>query len=85
MDVSIESVRHIVVNDMSNTLYVDTSRRDICGDKNPIVSLTESVERLQALGLRKITVQRSRIESESVKLLTYLLRGVLHLGEYDHQ
>lgn len=34
MNVCLDSVSHLVVDDQTNILYIDTTTRKICGDQN---------------------------------------------------
>jgi hypothetical protein len=85
VDVGIERVWHIVVHYVRDTFDIDPASCDIRCDEHAIVPLTKTIERLQTLGLGEIAVKRGRIESELIELLTYLLGGVLHLGEHHHE
>jgi hypothetical protein len=67
---------------MRHTFNVDPASRDVRCYQHTIISLSEPVEGLQPLGLRKITVKRCRIESQFGEPLANLLGCVLHLGEH---
>ena len=85
MDIRVEILRHIVVNDVGNTLHVDTPSRDIRRDKHTIASILKSVEGLLSFALREVSVKRCHVLPLLGETLRKPLRGVLHLREDNHE
>jgi hypothetical protein len=85
VDVGVKVLRHVVVYNVRDPLYVDTTRGDIRCDKDSVTTILESVQCLLALSLRKVSMERGHMLTTPRELLSETLRGVLHLGEHNHE
>jgi hypothetical protein len=85
VDVCIEVFRHVVVNNVGYSLYVDTASCDVGCYEDTVTTILETVERLLTLCLREVSVKRRYVLTTTSKLLSETLSGVLHLGKYNHE
>ena len=85
MDIRVEILWHIIVNDVGNTLHVNTTSRDIRRDKHTIAPILKSVEGLLSFPLREVSVYRSHVLPLLGETFRKPLRGVLHLREHNDE
>jgi hypothetical protein len=85
VDVRVQILWHIVVNYVSDSFHVDTTSCDVSRDHDAIPAILKSRQRLLTLPLREISVKRCHVLSLLSKLVSELLRGMLHLRKYNHK
>lgn len=83
VDIILGLHRHVEIDDKVYALHVDTARRDICRDKDAVLSGLEAFERLFALAERAVAVDLCRRMAHALYLLAQALRAEFHAGEDD--
>ena len=63
VDVILGVDRHVEIEDVRHALDVEAARRDVAGDEEPDLAVLEALERLGALRLRHVAVQRRGVEA----------------------
>ena len=76
--------RDVVVDDVADPVDVEAAGRDVGGDQDVELALLELVDRLLALGLHDVAVDRRRGEAAGPQLLGQRLGLVLGADEDDH-
>ena len=73
--------RDIVIDDMCDVLYVDTTCRHIGSDENAMTAFGEALERLIALSLRAVAVNLSSGMTRANKTACYAICTMLRANE----
>jgi hypothetical protein len=85
VNVGVKILRHVVVHDVRNALYVDTTGGDIGRDEDSVTPILKAVQRVLSLPLRKVSMKGCYVLSPLRELLRKALGGVLHLREYHDE
>lgn len=77
--------REVVVDDVRDTLDVDTARRDVGRNEHARAAVLEGLQRGDALILRAIRVQRHSDDVARLQLARDLVRAMLRAREDEHR
>jgi len=77
--------REVEVDDVRDALDVDAARGDVGRDEHARVSALERVERLDALALAAVRVNRRRVDAGLLELARDLVGAVLGAREDQHR
>ena len=85
MHVSFAVRRHFVIDDVRDAVDVEAARRHIGGNQHVIAPAAEPFDRLRALLLGSIGMQRCRLQTEGCKLPREPLGARLRAHEHEHR
>ncbi len=85
VDVRVDGVRHVVVDHVGDARDVDPAGRDVGRHEDVVVPVAEAVERLLALVLRQVALDRGDEVVLAVELRRQLLGAVLGAGEHQRR
>ena len=85
VDVGVGGVGHVVVDDVRDTVNVETARGDVGGDHDGEVPGLETVQGLLALSLRAIAVQARDAEPGMGDLARHLVGAMFGAREDQHR
>jgi hypothetical protein len=84
VDVVFRDVRQVVVDHVRQRLDVDAARGDVGGDEHLQLVVLEALQRLHALRLALVAVDRGGLDAVVLQLLGKAIRAVLGAAEDEH-
>lgn len=84
MQIGITSHRHIIVDHEVHSLDIDSSRHQIGGHQDSLLSFLENIIKLDSLLLLKITMDRDTLELVLLDQLVQVFRSSHLRAEHDH-
>ena len=81
MDIRLSGIRHVIIDHMRNSGYIDSPGSDVSCHKDTESAVFKTIKRLLSLALRQVSLQRGSLETGLCQLLRQIFRFEFGTGK----